>query len=163
MWCKTYDRQIYSFSSYISFWLRKGKRIEQFYQLEKKKKLNISTEEDQKGQFIIQHFSIHSQTPTMSIFRHIFFHVSASHEVRHLVLPWSSFCFPPTVRHPLVNLPWPTNIFHCNEVSILFQYAFSEFSLKLTVLASQTTWSSWLGVRRWANNPSIGKTFKKLK
>ena len=31
--------------------------------------------------------SLHSQTPKMSIFCHIFFHVSALHEVRHLVTP----------------------------------------------------------------------------
>ena len=31
--------------------------------------------------------SIHSQSPKMCIFFHNLFHVSASHEVRHLVLP----------------------------------------------------------------------------
>ena len=32
--------------------------------------------------------SIHSQTPKMSILRHILFHASALHEVCHLVPPW---------------------------------------------------------------------------
>ena len=48
----------------------------------------------------------HSQTPKMSIFYHIFFHVSALHEVRHLVSPWllRSSSSPPTVRCLLINL-----------------------------------------------------------
>ena len=54
---------------------------------------------------------------------HIFFHVSASHEVRHLVLPGSlqSSSSPPTVPCPLVNFLRPMTILHSKEVSIPFQ------------------------------------------
>ena len=61
-----------------------------------------------------QETSIHPQSPNISIFCHIFFHISASHEVRHLVLPWllRSSSSPPTVQCPLVNLLWSTNFCH---------------------------------------------------
>ena len=51
----------------------------------------------------------HFQTSKMSIF----FHVSASHELRHLVLSWllQSSSSPPTVQCPLVNLLWSMTIF----------------------------------------------------
>ena len=53
----------------------------------------------------------------------IFYHVSASHEFRHLILPllFRSSSSPPTVRCPLVNLLWSTTIFLSKEVSIPFQ------------------------------------------
>ena len=65
--------------------------------------------------------SIHSQTP--KIFCHIFFNFSASHDVRHLVLPLllRSSSSPLTVRCLLVNHLWPKTIFHSKEVSISFQ------------------------------------------
>ena len=59
----------------------------------------------------------------MSIFGHKFFNVCASHEVRHLVLPWllRSSSFPPTALCPLVNHLRPTTITGSNEVSVPFQ------------------------------------------
>ena len=63
------------------------------------------------------------QTAKMYILCHVFFQVSASHEVRQLILPWllRSSSSPSTVQCPLINLLWPTTIFHSNEVSIPFQ------------------------------------------
>ena len=47
---------------------------------------------------------------------------SASHEVRHLVLPrlLRSSSSPPTVRCPLVNLLWPTTAFPSKELVVNF-------------------------------------------
>ena len=57
----------------------------------------------------------------MSIFCHTFFHVTALHEVRHLVPPWllRSSSSPPTVKCPLVNLLWPTTIYYRNKIIII--------------------------------------------
>ena len=60
----------------------------------------------------------------MSILCHIFFHVSASHEIRNLVLPWllRSSSSPPSMQCPPGNLLWPMTIFHSKEVFIPFQF-----------------------------------------
>jgi hypothetical protein len=44
-------------------------------------------EEEREEDLYSQEPSIHSQTPKMSILCHVFFQVSASHELHYLVLP----------------------------------------------------------------------------
>ena len=76
----------------------------------KKKYWKNWSEDNSNNNFFLylysQEPSIHSQMPKMCIFCHIFFHVSATHEVRHLVLPslLRSASSPPIMGCPLVNL-----------------------------------------------------------
>ena len=63
-----------------------------------------------------------SQMLKISIICHTFFLVSASHKIHYFVLPlllWT-ISFLPTIRCPLIDLLWPTNIIYSIQLTIPF-------------------------------------------